>query len=348
MAGGVALPDLLALLIPIPVAVLANLAVGRSWAVAAVRGLIAGPAAAVILLGLLDLSPLGATINNGLGLGLGTLATGLLTLLLLWRQVRRRRAAVIPIEPDHPVHVLALTLACLLLGVQLSQQLFSDVLGHEATSGQPLTPADVVLQEVPFLLLAFAGVGILVRRGPRESLARLGLVRPSVWQVLIGLAAAAAFFAFGFGMDQLSQRLTPDLAHRVEAANSRLFGGLAYPLGMATIALAPGLCEEGLLRGALQPRLGLGLTSLLFTAFHTQYGLSLDTVTVLLLALGLGLIRRLTNTTTAVLTHVGFNGIQAVGIGTLLGWQLMVESAAVLAVFALVASRSRPRLAGSS
>ncbi len=343
MAGGASAVSLLALLAPIPPTIGANLAVGRSWAPIATRALIAATAAAVILLGLLDLSPAGREAGSSLGLGLGTIATGLLTLLVMRQAIRQWLAGFLPFEADHPVHAFALALSISVFGVLLSQQLFSDLARQEAASALPLTPGDVVLQEVPFGLLGFAGIGVLIRRAPAGSLMRLGLVKPSLSQILLAAAATGFFLVVSLGMDELAQRLTPDLARQTSSANSRLFGGLSSPLGIAAIALAPGFCEEVLFRGALQPRLGLAWTALLFTAFHAQYGLSLDALTVLVLSVGLGLIRRHANTTTSVLTHVSFNGLQAAGLVGSLGWPLITQAAVVLALFAVVAYRTQVR-----
>ena len=71
--------------------------------------------------------------------------------------------------------------------------------------------------------------------------------------------------------------------------------------------MVPGVCEELLFRGALQPRFGLVLTALLFTAIHTEYGISIDVLSIFVIAFGLGLIRKYTNTTTSVTSHVAYN-----------------------------------------
>ena len=171
---------------------------------------------------------------------------------------------------------------------------------------------DLVVQKIPFALVALVGVGIFVRRDPAQTFRRLGLVRPQLHQVLFALAAAGAFYAFSTGVDALGQQITPGLSRAVGAASQRLFGQLGNPVGIATIALAAGLCEETLFRGALQPRLGLLWTALLFTAVHTEYGLSLDALAVLILAVALGLIRSSANTTTSAICHVAYNALVGV------------------------------------
>jgi len=56
------------------------------------------------------------------------------------------------------------------------------------------------------------------------------------------------------------------------------------------------------MRGALQPRLGLLLTSLVFAGLHVHYSW-FGMATILLLGVLLGLIRNRTSTTVAILVH---------------------------------------------
>lgn len=258
--------------------------------------------------------------------------TGIVSALLIAEPVRVVLARVLPIDPRSAIHATALVLSAVLVGSQLGSQVSSDVLTQQASTGTALGPLDLVAQELPFLFAAALGVGLFVRRDARGVLVRLGLVRPTGWQIVLGLGAAGLFYAFGNGVDALSHVLTPGVADKVQAANQRLFGLLGDPVGIATIALAAGICEEALFRGAMQPRLGVLWTAIVFTAVHTQYGLSLDAAAVLVLAIGLGLLRRFTNTTTSTVCHVVYNTLVGVGIaGVWLGPALAVEAALVLA-----------------
>lgn len=274
--------------------------------------------------------------------GFGLAAAGGLAGLAGSVPVLRRLARVMPLDPGSQVHRLAMVLTVGLVALQVVTQLTSDVLG-QAAAGPSLTRVDLVAQEIPFLLAAVVGVGLWIRRSPSATAQRLGAVWPRPWQVLLGLAAAGLFYAFGIGADALAQWLTPGLAQRVNAASGRIFSGLGDPLGIATIAIAAGVCEELFFRGALQPRLGLLWPAIVFASVHTQYGLSLDALAVLVLALGLGLIRRYTNTTTSALCHVTYNALVGVGIGGL-GVVPAIGVEALLLVGALAAWR---RSAGS-
>jgi membrane protease YdiL (CAAX protease family) len=329
--AAVAVLDLLFLLLPLPLIVIANwheappagsstMARGAAFLGTTVWMLLAMVAAVCIILGLITvaLSP-----PRGSGLvfyAIVMVLTGIAAAAIISDAVRSAIARIIPIDARSAVHATALVLTIVLVGSQLANQLAVDVLSQQASAGPALTPLDLVAQELPFLFAAALGVGLFIRRGPAATMDRLGLVRPTGWQLILGLGAAFVFFAFGNGMDALNHALSPGTAQKVEAANQHLFGQLGNPLGIATIALSAGICEEALFRGAMQPRLSILWTAIVFTTVHTQYGLSLDAVAVLVLAIGLGLIRRVANTTTSTVCHVVYNTLVGVGVaGVLLG-----------------------------
>ena len=283
-----------------------------------------------------------ATGPSGQAVGVGIMVSAVVAAVLSSNPARRRIARVIDIDPENPVHALAVVLAVILFGSELALVSFVDVLAADR-SQPPLTVIDLFAQQVPFLIIAVAGVGLYARRNATETAARLGAVRPAWWQLTLALAAAGVFFAFGEGVVSLSQAWTPDVARNVEITTQHIYGGLATPVGIAAIALLPAICEEVLFRGALQPRLGLVVTALLFTSIHTQYSISFDTLAVFVLALGLGLIRKYTNTTTSAICHATYNLVVSIGVGSeLLGYAIAVEVVlAALTVFALWSVRRR-------
>jgi len=319
--------------------------VGKAWASHA-TGILAGLTAgatflfgAVFYAGVLDPPAPGA---SGSAIGVGIMITAVIAAVLAANPVRERVAGVLPIDPDNPVHTMALVLAVILLGSQVTLVSFVDVLAQDRTQ-PPLTVLDLFAQELPFLIIAAAGVGIYMRRDTKQTAERLGVVRPTWWQVSLALAAAGVFFAFGQTVDSLSHVWTPQVAHNIDVTTQHVFGGLDNPVGIAAIALLPAICEEILFRGALQPRLGLVLTALLFTSIHTQYSISFDTLAVFVLALGLGLIRKYTNTTTSGICHATYNLIVSIGIGSeLLGFAVAAEIVLVaVTAFALWSRRRR-------
>lgn len=312
------------LTLPLPLVFLANAALGKSWAHTAAEASTGFFGGAFALLGALDLLGVAVLPNlfvfpptgaSRIGMDVTIVATGFVGAAIAALPVRRRLARVIPIEPDNPVHALALTLAVVLFGGSLSLLLFTDLLG--AAVSQPAEAiSDIFVGELPFLLLALAGVGLFMRRNFGEAAARVGLVRPAWWHPILALAAAGAFFAVGQAMIGLSYWLTPSLAHRVDAASQHIFGNLAAdPVGLVLLAVIPGFCEEILFRGALQPRLGLVGTAVLFASIHTEYGLSVVILAVFVLALGLGLLRKYTNTTTSMTCHIANNLLAGISLG---------------------------------
>jgi len=340
-------------LTPLPLIVTANAAVGKRWANLAAEVLGGVTGGLVCLLGVADLAgakTLSPAPSSDLqhALDVSVMATGLLAAAVASRPLRNRIARVLPIDPESPVHALALSLTVILLGVDVAVTSFTDVLASSVE--QPaLSLGDLVLDQTPFVILALIGVGLFSRRGLGDSLARLGVVVPAWWQIALALAAAGVFFAFSQQMDSLSHSLTPDVARRVDTTTQHVFGQLGGPLGIAAIALLPGICEEVLFRGALQPRIGLLATAVLFASIHTQYGLSIDTLAVFVIALGLGLVRKYTNTTASCACHVSYNLLAGIGIaGAAMNAAIVVELVLVGVSAYAIWSRRRSLAPGES
>lgn len=334
---------------PLPLIITANAAVGRRWAHHAIAILAGVSAGVTFLFGALDLAGAGLlTAGTGgqsrIPLDVGFMVTALIAATLASQPIRERLAKHLPLDPDNPVHAFALVLAVIFFGTQVSAIFFTNLASSSQTA---LGVGDLVAQDVGLLILAVAGVGIFIRRDVPQTAARLGLVRPAWWHVVLALASAGAMFAFGQAMIELSRIWTPGVYEQVNASTNQLFGGLvSAPLGIAALALAPGICEEILFRGALQPRVGLLATAVLFTASHSEYGMSFYLVSVFASALGLGLIRRFTNTTTSAIAHVAYNLIGGIGLaGSQLDVAVVVE-VVLVAVSAYAIWSNRRRQAG--
>ena len=94
----------------------------------------------------------------------------------------------------------------------------------------------------------------------------------------------------------------------VERLTEQLLGALfASPWGILTMGLSAALGEETLFRGALTPRFGVLLSSLMFALVHSNYGITLSTLVVFLLGLLLALLRNRYNTSTSMVTHAVYN-----------------------------------------
>ena len=180
--------------------------------------------------------------------------------------------------------------------------------------GGRLSPGTVLTSQLPFVVIALLGVGAGVRRNPRETLERLGYGAISHWQLGVVALFVGVALALSAAADALFASLQPDLYERVGEIsdvlfNSRGLGPVSAVLFALLVGVGAGLGEETLFRGAVQPALGIAVTSVLFASMHVQYGPSLLLVYVFLLSVGLGLLRKYINTTASFLAHAGYNSL---------------------------------------
>jgi membrane protease YdiL (CAAX protease family) len=235
--------------------------------------------------------------------------------LMLVRPVRALVSKVVPIDPNNFVHKIAL---CFLVLVTLGLFVPLIVLG-----GQPpllellasrslegidvgVRPQDILYQFVWMVPAALVAGGWPIARSFQATLTRLGLVRPSALQVGIGVALGVALAAVAaFGLDPAISWLWQAMGW--PTTNIAIFGDLmksvTNPAGAILIGVTAGIGEEMVVRGLLQPRIGLIGSNLVFTAFHAlQYGPD-GLLSVFLIGLVLGIIRSKSNTTTSAITH---------------------------------------------
>lgn len=169
-------------------------------------------------------------------------------------------------------------------------------------SPTPLAEAGgLVSQLAGEIAVTLAGVGWLVRRRTRATAERLGLgpirVEHLPW-IVLGFVGAVGINA---GMEALQQSVFPAL-HELDKQATQI---IAADIPVATalvLGLSAGVGEEVMLRGALQPRLGILLTAVLFACGHVQYTW-FGMVTIALLGVLLGVVRARSNTTTAIVVH---------------------------------------------
>ncbi|HJQ30327.1 MAG TPA: CPBP family intramembrane glutamic endopeptidase [Rubrobacter sp.] len=195
-----------------------------------------------------------------------------------------------------------------ILGFEQLQQAGAFTLG----TGGRIPPVAVLASQLPFVVLAVLGVGAAIRRGPRETLARLGYGPISLKHVGVVALFIVAAFALSLAADYLFSQLQPDLYRKVGEVSGTLFNPKGLSLVSAVlfallIGVGAGLGEETLFRGAVQPVFGILATSVLFASMHVQYGPSLLLGYIFLLSIGLGLLRRQINTTASFLAHASYN-----------------------------------------
>ncbi len=158
-----------------------------------------------------------------------------------------------------------------------------------------------------FVLFALLGVGFPFRRSWRGTLARLGLdVFPPQTLIVVPLSVVT-LVSLNFIISIIWTLVDPAGADAISQLSDSLLGDYESLGAGLMLGLLPGISEELLFRGAIQPGLGLVYTSALFATIHLQYALSPATLAVFILGLGMGFLRRHFGTWAAILTHFGYN-----------------------------------------
>ena len=221
-------------------------------------------------------------------------------------KVRQLLARFMPLNPDSPVHTLALVLSAYLIGytgVMLSQGGLTEL----AEAAEPAPLSFLILSALLFGVIALFGVGFIVRRKGRDLAARLGLEKPTPVQLLVAVALILVLVMLQACAGLIWGVLNPEQSEVLEEVSAVLLKDIDTVWEWFLLALAVGIGEELLFRGALQPALGLGFTSVLFALIHIQYGYTPVTLFIVLVAIVLGLMRRYYNTTITIIVHVGYN-----------------------------------------
>lgn len=232
--------------------------------------------------------------------------------LMMITAVRRAVAYVLPIRADSPVHMAALVLTALTVGLNIWQSILLTPLAtaQAATGDTAITTTYFDVLVFPLLTLTIAaviGVGLYVRRNQDEVFERLGLRGLSFKHLLIAIITTAILVPLGLGTEMLWQQLDPAGYKQVGDLSQALLGGFSGIAGALAIGGSAAIGEEIFFRGAYQPRFGLLLSALLFASFHVQYGLSPATLLVFVIGLVLGILRQRTSLTVCMLVHFLYN-----------------------------------------
>jgi membrane protease YdiL (CAAX protease family) len=235
------------------------------------------------------------------------LATGLTAALMLVPAVRVKVGLAVDIDPESTVHTTALTLLIHSFGFGVLQIILWEEISQSLPPSIALSFVDLAANSSLMLLAAFAGVGTLVRRTATEALARLGLHRPQWRHLLVVVGLIVLFLLLDATVAWLWEMLAPGSFESSQRTSDLLFGSLLTPLGALAVGLSAGIGEEILFRGALQPRFGILITSLLFMLAHFQYAFLPGMLEVLVIGIALGYLRRKIGTLPCILVHAGYN-----------------------------------------
>jgi membrane protease YdiL (CAAX protease family) len=257
-----------------------------------------------------------AFIVLGLALAVGIGALGFIP------SVRQGAARLLPLDPTSFVHTIALVtvmsvilISVIPLLVLAAPPLLSAVTNASAqgrdlngNNSEVLGQLYELVWVIPCTIFA---VGYGIRRDWRAALERLGLVRPTRRQVLLGLGLAVLAVGVSFGLDWVTNTIwqAAGWPQTDSKAFEKLMAGLLTPIGAIVIGVSAGLGEELAVRGVLQPRLGILMSNVFFTSLHAlQYNWD-GLLSVFLLGMVLGVLRQRTNTTTSAITHGTYDAI---------------------------------------
>ncbi|MDF3018642.1 MAG: Abortive infection protein [Thermomicrobiales bacterium] len=191
----------------------------------------------------------------------------------------------------------------------------------------------------PLLLLIGLGLGLPLLRPFRQALARVTPLDPDSAIDMTGLCTVLGLLGFFIGtslapMADDPPELVPSVGIVELLVQAAAFVAIAYiavgfpywrdlrattdRLGIVAPDLRTMIGEEAIFRGALQPRYGIIIPSLLFTMLHgPQYGFNVALLGLLAVSVILGLLRKHLNTTAAMITHALFNGVQVLALSAM-------------------------------
>ena len=246
---------------------------------------------------------------------LWSLAGLLVAGLVLVPPVRRGLARLLPIDPRSTVHAIALSVVTGATIIGFGQLAAAGGVPPllEMVEAMPEVAEGAGGNELLAMVYGFAwtlpaglmAVGFPVVRTLGQTLQRLGLVRPTGRQVIGALVLAVLMVGGAWLLDAGISRVWQALGwpRTDTAAFERLLGGAISPLGAVVIGVTAGVGEEMVVRGALQPRLGILLSNLFFASLHAfQYGFD-GVLSVFVIGLILGVVRARSNTTTSSIVH---------------------------------------------
>jgi uncharacterized protein len=229
------------------------------------------------------------------------------TIVPLFKGVRLLLGRLTPVDPNSTVDISGVIVALWVLVIGGAALLTVDL--STIADEVQITVAQSLLSVIAYPLVALCLVGIWVTRGPRESVKRLGIERLTLRQVGIAVGLVVPLLALAIGIDLIGRQLQPERYAQLEQVVRAMSANVTNPAVALILAFSAGIGEEILFRGAIQPRLGIGLTALLFAVAHTQYGLSFAIVGILVLGVILGYERKYLNTTAAIITHGVYNTV---------------------------------------
>jgi membrane protease YdiL (CAAX protease family) len=215
-------------------------------------------------------------------------------------------------DPESPVHLTAWMLCSLVaFGVVFLFIVSGGITAvAESVAVEGFDAFDTVITAILELIAAGLGVGYALRRDGAQTLQRLGLRIPTREDISRGaLIGIAMIFAQIIFIQVIQTVLNPDsFQEQSEAAQQITLAVSTLPM-LLILSVCAAVGEETLIRGALQPVLGIIVSSIFFTLLHSQY---LGTPFMLLIfgvSLAFAWLRQRFSTTASIIAHFTYNFI---------------------------------------
>lgn len=242
----------------------------------------------------------------GVGLGLGVLASANVRQI-----ISRVVGASGKYDPDSVIHTTAVILCIALVVATLTDYALAggqSGLAENIESSGVSTP-EQLFQGVIFITAAFLGIGFALRRDGNSSLERLGLRLPTRDDRRSGIYAGLVLFVVSIVYAMLWEAVAPQAFKEQTQAADQLAKSVDTLPGIFALTVSAGFSEEILIRGALQPVFGIGLSSGFFVLLHTQYLGTPTMVWLFTVSVVFGLIRRRYSTSAAIIAHLVYNAV---------------------------------------
>lgn len=266
--------------------------------------------------GLLLIAGLALLVNANAMLGTLLLLVGLGFTLPLIQAVRVGLAEVMPLDPDSAIDMTGLCIVLGALGWFTANSLAPMAANPPDISEIPsVSVAELIIQAAAFLAIAYIAVGFPYWRDLLQATDRLGIVVPDLRTIGMGLAGTVGAFLVAGVAGYISQQFNPDLGDSLSEIVDTMTAQVQNPIGAIILGASAGIGEEAVFRGALQPRYGMVLPSLLFTMLHgPQYGFNVALLGLFGVSMILALLRRNVNTTAAMIAHALYNAVQVLAL----------------------------------
>lgn len=266
--------------------------------------------------GLMLVAGLALLVNGNAILGVLLLLVGLGFTLPLIHGVRVSLAEVMPLDPDSAIDMTGLAIVLGALGWFTANSLAPMAATPPDVSEIPsISVAELVVQAAAFLAIAYIAVGFPYWRDLLQATERLGIVVPDLRTIGMGLAGTVGAFLVAGLAGYISQQLNPTLGESLNEIVDAMTAQVQNPIGAVILGASAGIGEEAVFRGALQPRFGMVLPSLLFTMLHgPQYGFNVALLGLFGVSMILALLRKNVNTTAAMIAHALYNAVQVLAL----------------------------------